>query len=297
VLVELIDPHHHLWCVERHPWLSEELGETFFGDPTPIQKNYLIEDFFEDTKNLDVVKSVAIQADYDPSDPAGETRWLQSIADRPGSRGFPHGIVAFANLADPDVEPLLYEHCRYPNIRGIRHILNRHPDPVLNVADRDYLNDDTWRRNFGLLRKYRLSFDLQIYYQQTADAASLAWRHPDTQIILEHTGMPAERDEKALAGWRHGMRTLAQYPNIVVKISGLGMFDRTWTTESIRPFVAETIEVFGIDRCMFASNFPVDKLTSDYDEIWNAFDILTRSFSEDERRKLFHDNARRYYRL
>ena len=296
--MKLIDPHHHLWHVDHYPWLSEEAEDVLFGkDVTPIRKNYLIEDFFEDTKNLDVVKSVYIEADYDPNDPAGEARWLQSVADGPGSRGFPHGIVAAANFADPDVDALLAEHCRYPNTRGIRHNLNRHTDPALNFADRDYLNDDTWLSNFGLLGKYGLSFDLQLYYYQMADAASLARRYRDILIILDHTGMPIDHDEDGLAGWRDGMRTLAQCPNVAAKISGLGMFDHDWTAGSIRPFVEETIEIFGVDRCMFASNFPADKLVSDYDKIWNAFDEITRGFSEDERRKLFHDNAERYYRL
>jgi predicted TIM-barrel fold metal-dependent hydrolase len=86
-------------------------------------------------------------------------------------------------------------------------------------------------------------------------------------------------------------------PNVAAKISGLGMFDHHWTVESIRPFVLDTIEIFGIERCMFASNFPVDRLSSDYDAIWNAFDRITADFSEPERRALFRDNAIRFYRL
>ena len=297
--MQIIDAHHHLWDLTHnyYPWLTDDIQDILCGDYTAIQSDYLITDYLEDIKNQTVVKSVHLQAAYDPNDPVGETRWLQAVADSTNSLGFPHGIVAFADFSDPNVEAILEGHCQYPNIRGIRHILNRHVDPVLNMADRDYLNDPTWRRNFGLLKKYNLSFDLQVYYQQMVDAASLAREYPDIQIILNHTDMPAERDESGLDGWREGLRMLAACPNIAAKISGLGMVDHHWTVEGIRPFVLQTIEIFGIDWCMFASNFPVDKLMSDYDATWNAFKEITADFSEDDRRKLFHDNAARYYRL
>jgi predicted TIM-barrel fold metal-dependent hydrolase len=93
------------------------------------------------------------------------------------------------------------------------------------------------------------------------------------------------------------MWELATLPNVVVKISGLGTVDWHWTIDSIRPFVAQTIEAFGVSRCMFASNFPVDKLYSDFDTLYGAFRKITESFNADERRMLFHDNAARYYRL
>ena len=93
------------------------------------------------------------------------------------------------------------------------------------------------------------------------------------------------------------MRELAAAPNVVVKISGLGTVDWNWTVESIRPFVLQTIDTFGISRCMFASNFPVDKLYSDFDTLYAAFREITKHLSVDERQMLFHDNAARYYRL
>ena len=99
-------------------------------------------------------------------------------------------------------------------------------------------------------------------------------------MMLNHAGLPLERDADSIRRWRTGMRTLATQKNVAAKISGLGMFDHQWTVESIRPFVLDTIEIFGTDRCMFASNFPVDRLSSDYDKIWNAFDRITADFSE-----------------
>ena len=294
----LIDPHHHLWDLERnrYPWLQERpLRLRVEGDVSPIAKSYLLEDYWADARNQNVVKSVHVEGGWDPSNPVGETAWLQRLADK---HGFPHGIVAHAELDAPDVERVLEAHAGYRNVRGIRHAVNWHPDPVKTYVDRpDLIRTAAWRRGFGLLRQLGLSFDLQLYPAQMHDAAALAHAYPGVQIIINHAGMPVGRDERGLDLWRRGMRELAAARNVAVKISGLGVADWHWTVESIRPFVLETIEAFGVSRCMFASNFPVDKLWSDFDRLYAAFREIARPFSEAERRQLFHDNAARYYRL
>ena len=294
----IVDPHHHLWDLERfsYPWLSARpLPASVAGDVAPIAKSYLLDDYLADTANQNVVKSVHVDAGFDPSQPAEETRWLQSIADQ---RGFPHGIVARAELHRPDVEATLAAHCRFPNVRGIRHIVNWHPDPAKTyVTKPDFLADTAWLRGFALLKRYNLSFDLQLYPSQMPDAAALAAAHGDTRIILNHAGMPVDRDPEALALWRTGMRALAAQPNVWVKISGLGMVDWRWTEDSIRPFVLDTIEIFGPDRCMFASNFPVDKLYSSFDALYGAFKSIVSDFTKSEQRKLFSDTALAVYRI
>jgi predicted TIM-barrel fold metal-dependent hydrolase len=294
----IIDPHHHLWDLGRnkYPWLQERpLRPRVEGDVSPIARDYLLEDYRADTRNQNVVKSVAVESGWDPSDPVGETAWLQRLADQ---HGFPHGIVARATLDAPDVERVLEAHAAYQNVRGIRHIVNWHPDPVKTYVDRpDLIRTAEWRRGFSLLRRFGFSFDLQLYPAQMADAAALAHEYPDVPIILTHAGMPVDRDGQGLDLWRRGMRELAAAPNVAVKISGLGVVDRQWTVKSIRPFVLQTIEAFGVSRCMFASNFPVDKLWSDFDALYAAFREVTEPFSAAERRQLFHDNAARYYRL
>jgi predicted TIM-barrel fold metal-dependent hydrolase len=148
-----------------------------------------------------------------------------------------------------------------------------------------------------LLSQFNLSFDMQLYYQQMEQAARLAMRYERTLIIVNHTGMPVERDKQGIEGWRTGMKALASCPNIVVKISGLGMTDPEWTTESIRPFVLEAIDIFGANRCMFASNFPVASLFSSYDRLFDAYGAIVNDFSAAEQSMLFHDNAERYYRI
>jgi predicted TIM-barrel fold metal-dependent hydrolase len=295
---QVIDPHHHLWDLERfaYPWLTTRpLPPSVAGDVAPIAHSYGLADYLAEAAGHNLVKSVHVDAGFDPTQPVEETRWLQSVADR---HGFPHGIVARAELHKPDVEAVLAGHAAFANTRGIRHIVNWHPDPAKTYVTRpDLLTDPAWLAGFALLKRYGLSFDLQLYPSQMADAARLAARHPDTLIILNHAGMPVDRDAEALVLWRRGMRGLAAAPNLLVKISGLGMVDWCWSEASIRPFVLETIEIFGIDRAMFASNFPVDKLYSSFGMLYRAFKNIVADFQPAEKRKLFHDNAAAAYRL
>ena len=294
----IIDPHHHLWDLRRnrYPWLQEDLlTPRLEGDTRPIAHDYLLEDYFADARNWNLSKSVHVETGWDPADPVGETHWLQGIADK---HGFPHGIVARASLESPNVEQILEGHARYANVRGIRQAINWHTDAAKTYVDRpDLIKTEAWRRGFALLRRFGLSFDLQLYPAQMADAAALAHAYPDVLMILNHAGMPLDRDEEAVRFWRRGMQELAAAQNVVVKISGLGTVDHNWTLESIRPFVLQTIESFGVPRCMFASNFPVDKLFSDFDTLYAAFSEITAALSAEECRMLFHDNAARYYRL
>jgi predicted TIM-barrel fold metal-dependent hydrolase len=297
--MKIIDTHHHFWSVKsgNYAWLENRDQERLWGKPADIPSEYLPEDLLADAGDLDLVKSVHVQCGYDPSRPVDETKWLQGLADAPGSGGFPHAIVAFADLSRPDVDEVLSQHREYKNVRGIRHMLNRHKNELWHMSDRDYLKDDTWRQNFSLLAKYNLSFDLQLYYHQIDDAISLAKDNPEILFILNHAGMPVDRDTESIEAWRLALERLAECSNVVAKISGLGMCDWKWTVDSIRPFVLGVIKAFGVDRCMFASNFPVDKNFSDYASVWNAYDEITAEFSEEVRMKLFHDNAETYYRL
>ena len=194
---------------------------------------------------------------------------------------------------------MLERHCRYPNVRGIRFMVNHiEGEPLYCMTERgDWLRDAAWRRGYALLENIGLSFDLQVYCHQMAEAADLAAAFPGIQIMLNHAGLPHRARSRLLASWRRGMRMLAESPNVAAKISGLGMFDHDWTVESIRPFVLDTIEIFGTDRCMFASNFPVDRLHSDYDAIWRAFDQITARLLRRRAPPLFHDNAARFYVL
>ena len=295
----VVDCHHHLYDLDKHtyPWMeADPLYDTFIGDYRPICRNYLLEDYVADASSAGVTKSVHVQADFDPSNPAGETAWLQEIADE---HGFPHGIVAFANLAEPSVGNLLEAHASFVNTRGIRQNLNwDEADPSRSFADRgDYLTDKAWWEGFSLLERFCMSFDLQVLPHQMPDAAAVVAAHPGTLVVINHAGLPLDRTPEAMDVWRSGMRLLASLPNTAVKLSGFAMTDHNWSVERIRPLVLKTIDLFGVDSCMFGSNFPVDGLYADYGELFSAYREITAEFGAAEQDALFGGNAERFYRL
>ena len=295
----IVDPHHPLWDLENNSylWLQQyPPPQLVCGDIRPIRHSYVVEHLRADIGSLPVVKTVHLQCDWDPTDPPGETRWLE---DQATAHGLPTGFVAYAKLQDDNVGAVLDRHAQASDrLRGIRQIMNWHPDSVLTFgAPKELMRTKEWRRGFGMLAPRGLSFDLQLYPHQMDEAEELAAEFPETSIVLNHGGMPVDRSDEGFALWRTGMRKLAGQKNISVKISGLGMVDHRWTVESFRPVVQEIIDIFGAQRAMFASNFPVDKLYSSYAAVWNAFNTLTAAFPADERLALFSANAERTYRI
>ncbi len=301
--MKIIDTHHHLWDLDnnRYPWLQTPIDH-FAGDYSKIRRTYLVSDLITDAAGgqYELVRSVHVQAEWDhDGDPVGETAWLQAVADSAEAKGLVSGIVGYADLAASDIDDVLTRHAAHPNFRGIRQMLNHSQDnPGLNFINRGDVMDDTrWRDGYRLLAKFGASFDLQVWPWQLEMAARLASAVPEVAVILNHTGMPYANNAASKRQWDAGMRALAESPNVSVKISALGMADPGWTVDDIRPWVEGTIEIFGVDRCMFASNFPVDSLTSDYTAIWSAYDEITSGLPETDRQKLFHDNAVKFYRL
>lgn len=289
-----VDAHIHLWQLNRlsYAWLTPPFSDDGpNGSVEPIAKDYVLSDYFADAEGFKVDKVVHIDAGAAASDALNETRWLQSLADE---TGFPNAIVAFAALNDADVEPLLAQHVESRNVRGIRHIINWHENPRRTYTPRNLLEDPAFARGYGLLSRYKLSFDLQIYPGQMIQAYELAKQHPDTPVILNHMGMPVDAD---LTQWREGMTKLAELPHAAVKISGLGFVDRGWTAQSMRGLVLETIDRFGPERCAFASDFPTDKLFNSYSYGLRAYDDITSDFSASERDALFATTAERIYRI
>ena len=297
--MNMVDPHMHLgdMGLQHYPWLESPSNGGVNGDYSAICQSYLTPDYRAESAKFTVIKAVHVQAEVAPADAARETAWLQAVADDPAWGGVPQGIVAYCNLAAPDAADVLGAHSEHKNLRGIRQILNTSTDPRLRFTPVDRLNDPAWLAGFALLGQTDWSFDLQIYAHQMADATRLARRYPSTRIILNHAGMPHDRSPSGMVAWREGMRALADCENTAVKISGLGMMDHGWSTDSIRPFVLDSIEIFGTDRACFASNFPVDGLFSSFDTLWGAFDDITSGSSNDDRDKLFRTTAETLYRI
>ena len=292
------DAHHHVWDLElkTHPWLAgEPLASFRYGDYSAIQRNYLPADYRRDTAHFNVVKTVYVEAEWDRRDPIGETRWMHETAAR---EGLPNAMVAQAWLDRPDAEQVLAEQAAFPLVRSVRH----KPKSAARPQDAKRgapgsMDCPRWRDGFALLAGHRLHFDLQTPWWHLDAAAELAQDFPATTIILNHTGLPADRTPEGLAGWRSAMELLAHQPNVAVKISGLGVPGRRWTAELQRPVVRDAIAIFGAERAMFASNYPVDSLVATFDEIYGSFLEITRELPEAARRRLFHDNAVRIYGL
>jgi predicted TIM-barrel fold metal-dependent hydrolase len=292
----IVDAHFHLWDLDEnyYPWLCDGDRPTLVRNFQALRRNYLIADFLRDAGELPLIGAVHVQAEHDPKDPVRETRWLQKVADRSASRGFPQAIIADADFASPDIEHVLEQHCAFPNMRGIRHALHRR---LGATPPYDPLEDPAWTKNFPLLKTFGLSFDMQLFPQQAGRAVALIRANPHIQIILTHCGMPFRTDLEGRKLWRQSIRAYAALPNTAIKISGFGGYDESWNIDSIDPIVSAIVEAFGPRRCMLASNFPVEGLVHRYGEIWRIYRQYFSEHSQDERDGLFWRNAAAIYRL
>lgn len=266
----------------------------FFGDPTPIQKNYLVEDLRRDAWGFELMASVHVQVGVAPGDEVRETEWLQHIGD---AHGLPSAIVAFCELDQANAPGVIAEHMRFSRVRGVRQIVGRSDEEDAQTGSGGLVDLPLWRENLEMIGELGLSFDLQLTPGQVGRVAEVLAQVPTTPVALCHCGSPWDQSPQGLRSWREGLCLLASLPNVYCKISGLGMFDHDWTVDSIRPIVEACIETFGPRRSMFGSNFPVDKLHAGYADVWKAYEMITSSFSDDDQRLLFGDNARRFYAI
>jgi predicted TIM-barrel fold metal-dependent hydrolase len=279
--------HFHDLAHETLSWVWLEAGwvHPILGDIGAIQsQRYTAEDFVAETRFQNVAKVIHVQAAIGSADPVDETRWLQEAFT---TTGVPHGIVADAPLAADEVEAVLEGHVEAsPNLRGIR-----------DFGQGDYLVDPAWQRGYALLAKHDLVCCLDSMPETYAKARALAETVPDVTLCIDHTGFPRARDDEYFAFWRRELQGAAQAPSTVVKISGLGMLDPTWTVDSIRPWVETAIEAFGTERAFFGTNWPVDRMRSSYGDVLDAYWEIIQAYSPAERTALWSGNAERIFRL
>ena len=269
----------------------------FFGDPGPIQKDYLIRDFLADIGHLPVRGSVHVQVGAVAEDAVKESRWLQSVSKQPEARGLPNAIVGFCDLSAGNAAAVLEGHREYANLRGVRQIVGRSPAEDARSGSGALLENSHWLKGLSLLADIGLCFDLQILPAHAEDAKRVFARLPDLKVALCHCGSPAEQSAEGIRVWKAGLQSLAELPNLYCKLSGFGMFDRHWSADSIRPLVLHAIDCFRPERCMFGSNFPVDKLYAEYVAVWGAYDEVTADFSREERAQMFYRTAREFYSI
>jgi predicted TIM-barrel fold metal-dependent hydrolase len=296
--VTLVDAHHHLWDLTQnyYPWLSDRPDPNFFlGNYDAVKRNYLPQDYLEETRHHNVLMTVHCEAEWDQNDPIGETRWLTQVHRQ---FGFPNALVAHAWFHVPDAEEQLAAQAAFSLVRGIR------SKPVTAKSPRDSvcgaagtMQDDAWLRGFALLEKYQLSWDLRVPSWHLHEAAEVASAFPAIRIILNHTGLPWDRSEEGLALWRANMEAVARAPNVVLKVSEFGLRDEPWQYDMNRRVVRDAISIFGIDRCMFASNFPVARLRIDFDTLVRSVRGMLEDYCAEDRNAFFTANAIKYYRL
>ena len=292
-----LDAHHHLWDLSAvsYPWLEARGVHRFFGDPTPIQRDYPVEEFRRDAEAVGVTASVHVQA----GTPFGldEARWVQTVHDGPGEGMFPAAQVAHCDLAADDAEAQLDALAELSSVRGIRQIVGRSAEEDLKTGTGSLLDDPAFERGLRAVAGRGWSFDLQLLPEQMAAAARLLERIPELRVALCHAGSPHDRSADGLRHWRQELAPLANNPGVVCKLSGLGMFEPEWTATSVAPIVEAVLEAFGPRRCMIGSNFPVDSLTSGYADIWQAYEQLLDSLDPDDSARVFGGTARAFYAI
>lgn len=269
----------------HYSWLLPGTKEDeLLGDYGAIRsERYWADDFVSETRFHNVERVVHVQAAIGIQDPVEETRWLQAFHDR---LGVPHGVIAYADLASVDLERVLQRHLAFPVLRGIR-----------DFRYDDYLTNPMWQVGFGRLGELGLVCCDDPDVQQYSLAADVAFKYPETTLCVDHAGFPKRRDFDYFQSWKESLRVLAAPPNVVLKISGLGMVDHAWTTDSLRSWVLAGIDAFGVERCFFGTNWPVDRLFSSYGDVIDAYASIIEDFSPDEKDALWTRNARRIFRV
>jgi predicted TIM-barrel fold metal-dependent hydrolase len=282
----IVDAHQHFWDpgVHYYPWLNDEPPIPFrYGDYSALRRRYLPPDYLADAAPFVVEKSVYVDTEWDPADPVGEMRYVDELRRE---YGLPTVAVAQARLDRDDAPRVLEQQAAFAFVRGIRH----KPPPGA-------MSDARWRAGFAALARNKLRFDLQTPWANLAEAARLAADFPDTQIILNHAGLPADRSAEGIAGWRRAMKGFAACANVAVKISGIGQPGQPWTVAANRDIVRTVIDLFGARRCMFASNFPVDSLCASFATIFGGFRQIVADLSPAEQDALLRGNALRIYAM
>lgn len=296
----IVDAHHHLWDLAGgpldYPWLQDAEAHAFFlGDYAALKRSYLPPDYRRDAAQHRIVKTVHVEAECARTQQVEETRWLTEMN---GRHGMPNAIVAHAWFHTPEAEEILARQAEFPLVRGIRSkpVTANTPSESPPVGPGS-MQDFNWLAGYRLLAKFGFSWDLRVPTWHLEDAAAVVRANPDIPVVLNHTGFPWDRGDAGLELWRRGMRALADNANCFCKLSCLCLREGAWNFEDNRRIVLEAIELFGVERCMFASNFPVDGLRVSFVQMFDDFKRMTEAFTASERAGLFHDNAARFYRL
>jgi predicted TIM-barrel fold metal-dependent hydrolase len=295
----IVDAHTHLWdlSMDKHPWLRPSDGSLqALGGLDKLRRNYLVADYLRDSACQNIVASVHIEALWDAADPVGETEWLDGL-DK--SRGVAIRYTAAAPFGTPRAAEILERQAAHKRVVGIRDILSFHPtSPGKSFASRgDKAEDPAWRRDIARLPGLGLILELMMYPYQLDAVLDVARSMPELRLVVNHCGSPIDRDEEGMQRWREAVRTLGREPNIVIKASNAAGYDSDPSYESVRAVVLHCIESFGSDRTILATDWPVAGLKVSFGDTYDTLRRITGDMTPEEQQALFHDNAKRLYRI
>ncbi|QPZ38229.1 amidohydrolase family protein [Paramicrobacterium chengjingii] len=292
----IIDAHHHVWDLDEnlYPWLMPSGNVPHrYGDYSAIKKNYLASDYLRDISDVGVTSSVYMEAEWDPTDALGEVRYIAGVAKE---TGVPGAMAAQAWLDADDVESTLEALSEFDIVRSVRHKPGGPATRADAVAgNQTLMSNPTWRRGYELLGRFGLHFELQTPWWNLPEACALADTYPATTLIINHSGVLLDREPETIRAWSEAMAQAAVCPNVFVKASGLCVEGKPWTVDLNRDIVLSIIELFGAERVMFGSNFPVDGMFTTYRELVDGYTQITRGLSASEKRDFFFGTAQKLY--
>jgi predicted TIM-barrel fold metal-dependent hydrolase len=286
--MEIIDTHQHLWDLDQFPY-------SWTDSQPALNRSFKLSDYYEATRDLAVAKSVHVEADVDVDFMLEETLHVITLAKSDDSPIA--GVVAAVRPEHDDFREDIDRIAGQRLLKGVRRILHTEPDRVPTTT--------TFIENVKSLEDYGLSFDICVLARQLPQAINLVKQCPNVNFILDHCGNPnlrSDAGEEEFERWRERLQEIASFPNVVCKISGIVVnTDLTgttrWTAETLRPTVEHVIACFGWDRVMFGSDWPVCTMAASFKQWVEALSFLTQDAAEENRRKLFYENALRVYRL
>lgn len=293
--MRIIDAHHHIWRQADLPWLLGPTQPRIFGAYDAIKRDYPISEFLDDIEGTGVERSVYVQANWAPNWFEDEVAWVQSTAD---ATGWPHAIVGYCDMTQRDARRDLDRLAKYPLMRGIRQQFHWHQNPIYRFARKPNLcENETVQRNIGYLADYHLTFDLQVFDGQMDGAGKLAAACPDVTFILQHAGMLEDLSDEGRDRWRSNMKQLAKHKNVITKLSAFGTFIHHNDDDHIKWMIGEAVKLFGAKRCLYGSNFPIEKIWTDYPTMLDSFLKAAKPLGAAKNKAIFHDTAKRIYRL
>jgi L-fuconolactonase len=274
----IIDGHQHFWQVGHfdYPWMSPEI-EVLYHDYLPSQLVPIL-------KECDIAKTVVVQA----SNSLAETYWLLSLAER---HPFIAGVVGWVDLNDPNIEQELDVLTANPKFKGVRHLVESEPA-------NDWLVQPNVLKGLQVLERHHVSYDLLVHTRHLKHVQTVAEACPNLRLVIDHMAKPPIASGE-IADWATALKEVAAYPNVWCKLSGLVTEANltSWTTEDLRPYVERALEFFGPKRMVFGSDWPVCLLASSYAQVLESFQSLLSDLAEEDRNRIFSENATAFYRL